>query len=106
MNHGAYYPFIGMYTQEIAGEDIRLAVTLSDGLKMRQDSRVQILLQSQEYINQKSLIESICKRDGVLNRYPKDFMNRTFTYIPGNEAYSTNVRKAILEIKRTFSPIF
>ena len=63
---------------------------------MRQDSRVDILLQSQEYINQKSLVESISKHDGVLNRYPKDLVNRTFTYIPGNEAYTTDVRKAFL----------
>lgn len=74
-------------------EDIRLAIRMSDSYVTGIDPRLQIINKVADSINQKSL-ESMLPKENVFIRYPPDLqdslLQRTFTCVPGTQAYPTN----------------
>lgn len=72
-------------------DDAALAIKLSESLKFRIDDRRDTLQSCQDYINKKSLTEQLVKAPPSLHRYQDTYLNRSFTYVPGDEAYIPEV---------------
>lgn len=81
--------------QDIATEDIKLAVKLSDTNAVSADARETVANRVREQLQKKSLTDLADQRS-VLIRYPAEmFMQRSHTYIPGGEAYTEVQRQTM-----------
>mmetsp|Transcript_8924 Transcript_8924/g.14835 ORF Transcript_8924/g.14835 Transcript_8924/m.14835 type:complete len:192 (+) Transcript_8924:147-722(+) len=73
---------------DIEADDIKLAVKLSDSHCAGIDANENVQMHIQRQLQMKGLTQ-LADPESVLHRYPQDMlMQRTFTFIPGAEAYT------------------
>jgi hypothetical protein len=77
--------------QDILPEDVKIAVKLNDAYAVSLDSRESVAVRVRELLLKKSLTDLADPRS-VLIRYPTEqYIQRSHTYVPGNEAYEEEV---------------
>ena len=89
--------------QEIESDDVKLAVKLSEERPLGTSNSIRMTDSTHREINAQDIMESIDK-EVVLLRYPQSACNgltqRTFTYVPGSEAYGEVSSSLIQAISR------
>ena len=75
------------YSKDICPEDIKLAVKLNDAYSVPLNNRESVAIRVRDVLQKKSLTE-LAVPGSVSIRYPDQFLQRAYTYIPGGEAYA------------------
>eukprot|EP01040_Poterioochromonas_malhamensis_P005287 gene5287-5670_t len=80
---------------DLDAEDVKLAIKLSDVKISGVDQSQSVIEEIKAEINKQSLID-FADPNAIMTRYPPDmFMQRSYTYVPGEDAYKEFTSKTM-----------